>query len=103
MEEWDLTEFMAEEPDWLTSIDITGETRIPGGYVCAGEGSYGSEGFFARLNEDRSLVWVCYLSGSNPFDELLVEAPTLTAKSTSGLSITVSLDAPDSGLPASGA
>lgn len=100
VESFDLGELLAEDPEWLTSIDITREFCVPGGYACAGEGSHGSEGFFARLDENHSLIWVCYLAESNPFDELTVEASTLTATSTSGLSITLSLDDPDKALPA---
>jgi hypothetical protein len=90
----DLAEILAEDPDWLTSIDITREAPAPGGFVCAGEGSHGSEGFFARLDGDRNLVWVCYLSESNPFDRLTVTDGALTVVSTSGVTITVALDAP---------
>ncbi|MBW4717299.1 hypothetical protein [Saccharothrix obliqua] len=100
VEGFDLGELLAEDPEWLTSIDITREIRVPGGYACAGEGSHGSEGFFARLDEDRTLIWVCYLSESNPFDELTVEASNLTATSTSNLSITLPLDNPDKALSA---
>ncbi|GAA1332472.1 hypothetical protein [Saccharothrix algeriensis] len=99
VEAFDLGELLTEDPEWLTSIDITKEIHVPGGYACAGEGSHGSEGFFARLDEDHSLIWVCYLSESNPFGELSVEASTLTATSTSGLSITLPLDDPDKALP----
>ena len=94
VEEVDLAELLAEDPDWLTSIDITRESPAPGGFVCAGEGSHGSEGFFARLDADRNLVWVCYLSESNPFDSLTVTDVALTAVSTSGVTITVDLDTP---------
>lgn len=96
-EQFDLAELLAEDPEWLTSIDITSEIPVPGGYACAGEGSWGSEGFFARLGEDHSLIWVCYLSEDNPFGELTVKASTLTATSTSGLSLTLPLDNPDKG------
>ena len=58
LEELDLT----EDPDWLTAIDITHEAPTPTGFVCAGEGSHGSEGFFARLDAHKRLLWVCYLS-----------------------------------------
>jgi hypothetical protein len=94
VEEVNLTEILAEDPDWLTSIDITRETPAPGGFVCAGEGSHGSEGFFARLDGDKNLIWVCYLSESNPFDKLTITDRRLTAVSTSGVAITVDLDAP---------
>ncbi|WP_211762667.1 hypothetical protein [Kutzneria sp. CA-103260] len=85
---------LAEDPEWLTSIDITREAPAPGGFVCAGEGSHGSEGFFARLDGDKRLVWVCYLSESNPFDQLALTGNTLTVSSTSGVVITVDLDEP---------
>jgi len=85
---------LAEAPEWRTSIDITVEAPAPGGFVYAGEGSHGSEGFFARLDGHRRLVWVCYLSESNPFDRLTLGGTTLTASSTSGMVITVDLDEP---------
>jgi hypothetical protein len=94
VERVDLAEILAEDPDWLTSIDITREAPALDGFVCAGEGSHGSEGFFARLTADKSLVWVCYLSESNPFDKLTVTDHNLTAVSTSGVTITVDLDTP---------
>jgi hypothetical protein len=80
--------------EWLTAIDITRHSPAPTGFVCAGEGSHGSEGFFARLDADKRLVWVCYLSESNPFRELTVIGHELTAVSTSGLTITVDLNDP---------
>ena len=85
---------LTEDPDWLTSVDITRECPTPGGFVCAGEGSHGSEGFFARLAANKRLVWVCYLSESNPFEKLAVNDHTLTAVSTAGVTITVNLDTP---------
>jgi hypothetical protein len=94
VDEVDLAQILADDPDWVTSIDITREVPAPGGFVCAGEGSHGSEGFFARLDEAKNLVWVCYLSESNPFDSVTVTGNTVTAVSTSGLSITVDQDAP---------
>lgn len=94
VEEVDVAEILAEDPEWLTSIDITREIPAPGGFVCAGEGSHGSDGFFARLDGEKRLVWVCYLSESNPFDHLAITGNTLTASSTSGVVITVDLDHP---------
>jgi len=94
VETLDLAEVLAEDTEQLTSIDITREIPAPTGFICAGEGSHGSEGFFARLDEHRRLVWVCYLSESNPFDRLAVADNALTASSTSGVVITVNLDEP---------
>jgi hypothetical protein len=97
--ELDLAAMLADDPDWLAAIDVTGEQEIPdgAGHVCVGEGSHGSEGFFARLDAARRLVWVCHLSGSNPFAGLEVAAGTATVTSTSGLRVTVDLDSPVTG------
>jgi hypothetical protein len=96
VEEFDLAELLAEDPDWVTSIDITREVPLPdGGFVCAGEGSHGSEGFFARLDDVRELVWVCYLGESNPFSEIKLDGERVTVTSTSGVSVTVSLETPE--------
>jgi hypothetical protein len=94
VEELDLAEVLAEDPDWLTTIDITGETELPDGHLCVGEGSHGSEGFFARLDAARELVWVCYLSEANPFKDVTVANRTATVTSTSGVTVTVDLDNP---------
>ena len=75
--------------DWLTAIHITRESPAPHGFVCAGNGSHGSEGFFARPDADRSLIWVRYLSESNPINKLTVLGHQLTVISTSGVTITV--------------
>lgn len=93
-EEFDLGLLLAEDPDWLTTIDITREAGASPGSVCGGEGSHGSEGFFARLNADGGLVWVCYLSEANPVDTLVVSNGKLTVTTTSGVSITVDVDDP---------
>jgi hypothetical protein len=95
----ELAAMLADDPDWLAAIDVTGEQEIPdgAGHVCVGEGSHGSEGFFARLDAARRLVWVCHLSGSNPFAGLEVAAGTATVTSTSGLRVTVDLDSPVTG------
>jgi hypothetical protein len=90
----DLAELLAEDPEWVTSIDITRKVPVSDGFVCGGEGSHGSEGFFARLDPAERLVWVCYLAESNPVDELTVADGTLTVVSTSGVRITVDLVAP---------
>jgi hypothetical protein len=94
VEELDLAEVLAEDPDWLTTIDITGETALPDGHLCVGEGSHGSEGFFARLDTARRLVWVCYLSEANPFKDVTLTNGTATVASTSGVTVTVDLDNP---------
>ncbi|OLR92711.1 hypothetical protein BJP25_20025 [Actinokineospora bangkokensis] len=100
VEELDLAQVLAEDPDWVTAVDVQREVPIPGGLVVGGEGAHGSEGFFARLTADRSLVWVCYFAEHNPFLDLVVDGPDLVATSTSGVVVRVALDAPVSGTAA---
>jgi hypothetical protein len=96
-DEFDLAELLAEDPDWLTTIDVIGEAGLPGhaGRLCRGEGSHGSEGFVARLGQDRELVWVLYFQESNPFAEIAVSGSRATFTSTSGIAVTVDLDHPE--------
>src|SRR5690242_20310035 len=89
----DLNALLQAEPEWVTSFDITVERELPdgSGYLCCGEGSHGSDGFFARLDTGKNLVWAAYLENSNPFVEMLVRGPSATVTSISGRSITVNL------------
>ena len=82
---------LVEDPEWVASIIITREVPIPDGLLCAGEGSHGSEGFFARLDADWNLVWVAHFQESNPFDEITVHGDQATFTSTSGGTVTVDL------------
>ncbi|MFH8488715.1 hypothetical protein [Streptomyces longisporoflavus] len=99
LDEFDLEAVMREDPDWVTSFDITREVELPGpgGYLCCGEGSYGSEGFFARIDQDRRLVWVVYLEESNPFTGVEVEGSRAVFTSSSGVRISVDVNRPQSG------
>jgi hypothetical protein len=83
----------------VTSIDTTWQAPVPGGggYLCCGEGSYGSEGFFCRLDQHKSLVWVVYLENSNPFVDASVSNTSATFTSSAGVAITVNLGAPEFG------
>jgi hypothetical protein len=91
--------WLAENPETLTSIDIhpQGLAEIPdgSGYVCCGDGSHGSEGFFARLDRDKNPVWVVSLGDSNPFVRATVEGSMATFTNNLGNSITVDLADPD--------
>lgn len=88
-----------EDPEWLTSIDVTHEKEIPdgSGYLCCGETSYGSEGFFGRLDRDKNLIWVVLLDNANPFTDIVTDGVRATFTSTSGVSITVDLRRPEFG------
>jgi hypothetical protein len=88
-----------EDPEWVTDIDVTREKEIPDrpGYLCCGETSYGSEGFFGRLDRERNLVWAVLLENANPFTEIDTDGIQATFTSTSGVSITVDLTSPEFG------
>ena len=92
-----LEKFLARHPDMVTSIDVTLEKLLPPGvgYLCCGEGSYGSEGFFGQLDQHRNLVWVVYLEASNPFVGVSMSNTSATFMSSAGASITVDLRAPE--------
>ncbi|MBK3576238.1 hypothetical protein JHN63_20935 [Streptomyces sp. MBT65] len=95
----DFETWLAENPETLTTIDIhrQGLAEIPNGsgHVCCGEGSHGSEGFFARLDQDKNLAWVVSLGDSNPFVRATVEGSVATFTNNLGNSIPVDLTDPD--------
>jgi hypothetical protein len=94
-----LEEFLSLHPDMVTSIDTTLEKPLPhgDGHLCCGEGSYGSEGFFGRLDQHRNLVWVVYLENFNPFVDASVSRTGATFTSSAGMSITVNPETPEFG------
>jgi hypothetical protein len=97
----DVDALVAADPDWVTTFDITFEVALPGesgDLLCCGEGSFGSEGFFARVDAERRLRWVVYLEHSNPFHDIAVEGGRATFRSTSGVTVTMGVDA--RGVPA---
>lgn len=90
----DLDALLAADPEWVAWITITREVPISDGLLCSGEGSHGSEGFFARLDANRNLVWVVHFQESNPFNEISVHGAEVTFTSTLGVSVIVDLAAP---------
>lgn len=97
LEPFDLDAFLQLEPEETTSIMLTGERELAdgSGYLCCGEGSYGSEGFFGRLDQSRRLVWVVYLEHANPFVRIDVADTRAEFLSSSGVSLTVDLTSAD--------
>jgi hypothetical protein len=93
---FDLDEFLASDPDNVTSIDMHWPVELPddAGWVFKGEGSYGSEGFFGRLDKDKKLVWVMYFERSNPFVDITVSADVAIFTSSSDITVSVYLDRP---------
>ena len=55
-----------------------------------GEGSQGSEGFFAWLGPDHDLLWAVYLEESNPIVDIAVTGDRAVIRSTAD--VTVVLD-----------
>ncbi|MET9935812.1 MULTISPECIES: hypothetical protein [unclassified Streptomyces] len=64
------------------------------GLLWGGEGSYGSEGFLARLTADRALIRAMFFRESNPFDRIRPSGNAATFSSTSGVEITVDIGDP---------
>jgi hypothetical protein len=55
----------------------------------------GSEGFIARLDKDRNLMWIVALTDSNPFEKAEVRGLLATFTNNPDNSVTVNLDHPD--------
>ncbi|MCX4763329.1 hypothetical protein OG562_20615 [Streptomyces sp. NBC_01275] len=98
-EPFDLDALLADDPECLTRADIhpQGLAELPdgSGYMCCGDGSLGSEGFFARLDQDENLVWVVSLLESNPFERAEVHGSLATFTNNLGNSLTIDLTNPD--------
>jgi hypothetical protein len=92
-EPFDLADWLAADPDEVAEIDESARAPLPdgGGQVCCGEGAYGNEGFFARLDAEGELVWVVYLRDGNPFYEIAVDGTRVTFTNNLGRGVTVDL------------
>lgn len=90
--EFDVTARLDAEPDWLASLEITFRTELPDGSLVGGECGHGSQGFFARLNKSRDLVWAVFFEDSNPFIGVDVTGSLATFTTNLGLPATVDLD-----------
>jgi hypothetical protein len=95
VEPFDLEEFLEEDPDWVTRVDGQRSVSLAdGGFLWGGDGAHGSNGFCARLNADRTLVWAMFFQVSNPFTEVRVSGDIAVFHSTSGVTITVDINDP---------
>ncbi|MFW6693707.1 hypothetical protein [Streptomyces sp. MAR4 CNX-425] len=95
---FDLAAYVAAHPGRTSEVDgLTSAGTDDGDLLWGGEGSYGSEGFAARLRSDRTLVWAVFLTDANPFTEIRTSGRTATFRSTSGVGITLDLDDPAGG------
>jgi hypothetical protein len=97
IEEFDLDESLAEDPDRVSNVGIFGEAELAegAGFLCCGDRDLGADGFFCRLDAARHLLWACFLTRQNPFTEITVEGRNSAIfGSTSGVKVTVDLDRP---------
>ncbi|MGW0894937.1 hypothetical protein [Saccharopolyspora gregorii] len=92
LEEFSLDEMMENDPEEVTSIDITNKVEWSGAYFFAGEGSYGSEGFFGRETSDGELMWVAYFEEGNPFRDIEVRDGVVGFTSTAGFTVYADAD-----------
>lgn len=94
----DLDALLDEDPEALTTISPhpQGFAELPDGtgYVCCGDAALGSQGFFARLDRDKNLVWLVSLGDSNPFVRAEVEGSLATFTNNRGNAITIDLTDP---------
>ncbi|MDX3076073.1 hypothetical protein ACIP98_02875 [Streptomyces sp. NPDC088354] len=97
-EPFDVAALLAGEPGLATSVDPhpAGTAELPDGtgYVCCGDGTHCSEGFFARLDSDGNLVWVVALGQSKPFVRAEARGTHATFTNSLGHALTVDLTAP---------
>ncbi|GAA1576399.1 MULTISPECIES: hypothetical protein [Streptomyces] len=97
---FDLDGMLENDPSWVSSVDGLAAVDLgEKGLLWGGEGSYGSEGFIARLTADRALVWAMFFTESNPFDRIRVSGNTAAFGSTSGAEISVDIDDPQAPAP----
>lgn len=97
----DLEELLRRDPEGTTPYDIhpdcVAELPDGSGFVCGGDGAHGSEGFFARLDAERNLVWVVAMAESNPFEKVEVDGTTARFFNNLGNAIAIDLTDPDFG------
>jgi len=93
---FDFNDFYNKNKEEVTSFDIMKNLRLSNGcYCCVGEGSYGSEGFVAYLDEKKILIWVLYSGTSNPFFNVIeCEDSTVQAESTANVKIKLNINNP---------
>ncbi|MEV0457906.1 hypothetical protein [Catellatospora methionotrophica] len=100
----DLAALLANDPEAVTVIDRFAEAELVdgSGYVCCGDGALGSDGFFARLDQGRSLVWVVSLTDSNPFGRIMVDGSAVRFVNNLGNCVVVDLMQQEYALSAEG-
>ncbi|CTW30168.1 hypothetical protein [Escherichia coli] len=94
--EFDFSSFYEKNKDEVTDIDKFREFKLANNcYCCIGEGSYGSEGFIAYLDEDKNLVWVLYSEESNPFINITeYTSDIIIVESSSNIRLRININNP---------
>ncbi|ECX5102165.1 hypothetical protein F6H62_21880 [Salmonella enterica] len=94
--EFDFSAFYEKNKDEVTDIDKFREIKLVNNcYCCVGEGSYGSEGFVAYLDENKNLVWVLYSEESNPFINVSEYIPDIIiVESSSNIRLKININNP---------
>ena len=89
-------EFDKTNDDEVTEVDVFREIKLSSGkYCCCGGGGYGSDGFIAGLNVDKTLMWVIFSDSSNPFigiEEIGVDV--VLVESSLGFNIKIDINNP---------
>jgi hypothetical protein len=94
----DVDAVLAADEDFTTSVDaVLTEARLPGSgrVLQGGECDHGSEGYFALLDPDRSLLWIAFFENSNPFTAIDIHENLATVRSSNGKEVTVRIDTTD--------
>ena len=94
----DVDAVLADDEEFTTSVDaVLAEAVLPGfGRVLqGGECDHGSEGYFALLEPDRSLLWIAFFENSNPFTAIDIHEDVATLRSSNGNEVTVRIDTTD--------
>ncbi len=94
--EFDFSAFYEKNKDEVPDIDKFREIKLANNcYFCVGEGSYGSEGFVAYLDENKNLVWVLYSEESNPFINVSEYIPDIIiVESSSNIRLKININNP---------
>lgn len=95
-DEFDLNDFLEQDPDEVTCIDVMKKIVVNDGHQCfLGEGSFGSEGFIAYLTNEGDLKWVMYFEHSNPFiNAVKISNEVIEAESSARYKIIINVNEP---------
>lgn len=89
------SDFFKNNEDEITDVDLFKKKSLSNkGWLCFGEGSYGSEGFIACLNSDDKLIWVLYSENSNPFVDMKEVEGVVYVKSSLNICLRIKINDP---------